>query len=401
MLQRVNYGIVVVAYVGMMLLAPVAALITAPLFFLSAVVPLFLCCSRKVAFPYYTSRAFIVGVLFLGWCFVSGFWSINSAKTWDYAFKLTAVFIAFWALYAVLQDMSVSYIRRLRTIIGIAWGVGLLIWSVVLFSDGQLVMWVKQLLGSSESVFKRDMLNRGTVYVVACFWVVFASAIPSITRGWHWCLWAVIACYILAMCIIYTESLASVLALLVGMGVFILSLLCGRYVGGIMLVAIVIGAALLMAVLAIYDAPQLLAYTEMLPASAQHRLVIWDFVMSNAMEKPWLGWGYHVSRYMPITEQDWIQGFHPLPLHPHNVILQVFLELGGVGLVFALAGLVGLVYSLGDLSLVPAARAAAYAWYGTVVTVACVGYGAWQMWWLCLVLGLYLLLLCGTKRLGG
>ena len=90
---------------------------------------------------------------------------------------------------------------------------------------------------------------------------------------------------------------------------------------------------------------------ERLPTSALHRMLIWDFTAERIAERPLLGWGMEASRTVPggrgqpeaaaldrmrVTDpgqRRWFAEPHVqiLPLHPHNGALQLWLELGAVG----------------------------------------------------------------------
>lgn len=138
---------------------------------------------------------------------------------------------------------------------------------------------------------------------------------------------------------------------------------------------------------------------ERLPPSAIHRLVIWDFALERAAEKPLTGWGMESSRIVPggeehpgtdrlarlgVTRPDLLHWFaqphlRMLPLHPHNGPLQIRLELGWVGSALAALGLLLLALGAGRAGT-PAAAAGALA-SGFVTFFA--SFGAWQNWWLC------------------
>ena len=81
--------------------------------------------------------------------------------------------------------------------------------------------------------------------------------------------------------------------------------------------------------------------------------------------------------------------------HPHNFALQVWFELGliGVGFAAVLLGLAVRAVSRAPGRLRPAAMATAAA----IWTVAFVSHGAWQAWWWCLV-GLVALLFAASAR---
>jgi exopolysaccharide production protein ExoQ len=135
-------------------------------------------------------------------------------------------------------------------------------------------------------------------------------------------------------------------------------------------------------------------------ASALHRLYIWDFAAERIADKPVLGWGLDASRRMPGGDEKVViyrcdaegkpTGLRPrvdgtvLPLHPHNAILQVWLELGGIG---ALIGFVTVGVLLFRAFSAPAWRSRmaqagfTAAWFGGM-SVGLVSFGVWQEWFL-------------------
>ena len=67
-----------------------------------------------------------------------------------------------------------------------------------------------------------------------------------------------------------------------------------------------------------------------------HRRVIWSFSKQKILERPLFGHGIFSSR--DIGDQykilDNVNQILPaIPLHPHNNILQIWLELGVVGII--------------------------------------------------------------------
>lgn len=135
-----------------------------------------------------------------------------------------------------------------------------------------------------------------------------------------------------------------------------------------------------------------------LPPSAVHRLVIWDFGMERAREKPLLGWGLEAARALPGGKENpssdrlsrlgverpglraWFAAPHVelMPLHPHNGALQIWLELGWVGVVIAALALLLLAFAARG----PAAAAMTGA-LGSAFITFLASFGAWQSWWLC------------------
>ena len=99
-------------------------------------------------------------------------------------------------------------------------------------------------------------------------------------------------------------------------------------------------------------------------------------------ERPLLGFGFSNSGKIPAQP-----GILPLtgeprviPMYPHNVLLQVQLELGLPGLVVFYACLGYLLWRLMDYP--PTARAAGLALIAAALSIWCVGYPLWRSTWL-------------------
>lgn len=128
--------------------------------------------------------------------------------------------------------------------------------------------------------------------------------------------------------------------------------------------------------------------------SAHHRLAIWHFAGGHIVEHPVIGWGMNSSRVMPGAEDEHvyqrprpeggIESFREtnLPLHPHNVAVQWWLELGGIGAALGVAILAGLLRLGGRAMPDPWRKALAAATVVAVMGIFVTAFGAWQSWWL-------------------
>jgi O-antigen ligase len=78
------------------------------------------------------------------------------------------------------------------------------------------------------------------------------------------------------------------------------------------------------------------------PPSWIHRVEIWDYMSYRLFERPWLGWGMGTSRLLPYGEPHGASYIYVVTRagHPHDAILQLWVELGlpglALGVVFAL-----------------------------------------------------------------
>ena len=108
-----------------------------------------------------------------------------------------------------------------------------------------------------------------------------------------------------------------------------------------------------------------------------------DAVVPGLMH-PVLGWGLESSRYFgmwDIPGVDWSIG----PVHhPHNPILQIWVELGAIGV--ALAGLIMIGIVLSIPRLPGRRRSFAYGAITATLAISSVSHGAWQIWWICVLM---------------
>jgi O-antigen ligase len=131
-----------------------------------------------------------------------------------------------------------------------------------------------------------------------------------------------------------------------------------------------------------------------LPGSWQHRVEIWHFTAQRIAEKPLLGWGFDASRNIDagktqfvLEQPDGTEVIYPgiglLPLHPHNGVLQVWLEMGAVGAGLVMLLMFGLGRALASVVTGYGRLAGAMATASTA-SALCVGllsFGQWQSWW--------------------
>ncbi len=123
-----------------------------------------------------------------------------------------------------------------------------------------------------------------------------------------------------------------------------------------------------------------------LPGSVLHRTYIYDFVLGRVAERPLLGWGLGTSRVLPgggdYVPDPNLNNNEFLPLHPHNGVLQVWVELGAVG-TLGFAAIVWLVFTAIRRRVADRGTAAALAAAMTAyMTVGQFSYGVWSSWWL-------------------
>lgn len=128
--------------------------------------------------------------------------------------------------------------------------------------------------------------------------------------------------------------------------------------------------------------------SDVVPTYDLPRFYIWAFAADRIAERPILGWGMNASRSMPGGKERIIDHARDkmfgerMPLHPHNVALQVWLELGMFGALL-LAGLAArLMLPSTATPQKPQIAAAATGLTITAGVQFALSYSAWQSWWL-------------------
>ncbi len=118
-------------------------------------------------------------------------------------------------------------------------------------------------------------------------------------------------------------------------------------------------------------------------ASIPHRLEVWNFVATETLKSPWIGNGVEALRYLK-SERWMVYPGSDSMLHPHNAVLQVWLEFGLTGALLACA-IIGLLL-MKIMHMEPLLyRRLSVAMFFSVFLALCVGYGLWQSWQLGLI----------------
>jgi Lipid A core - O-antigen ligase and related enzymes len=126
-----------------------------------------------------------------------------------------------------------------------------------------------------------------------------------------------------------------------------------------------------------------------------HRFMIWNTTVNHIKENPIIGHGLDTSRSLyskndRIISDVLIRGTseekkidaEPIPLHPHNAILQIWLELGLVGATLLALFLIGLLNLVKKVTQNRWEAAACYGIFTSGLTISSLSYGIWQSWWL-------------------
>lgn len=319
---------------------------------------------------------------FLLWSLITAFWEYSAGLAVPQALQLLALVIGGEWLLLSVQAYDPAEIRWLRRAVlgGFILGLGLMF---IDWLDGCAILIPVQIL--------RDKYGTN-----GC-WLPYLKTAPTMLAImtpilWAWRRWVAVAeiagLIVLARA---TDSHATLLALGLSGGVYGMAawLGAGRIAKAlaILVVGFVVGAPVLIQL--IPPSKELAIDAPWLPNSSRHRAIIWQFADQLIQERPLLGWGLNNARAVPGGNDKvdvWSKDANGrifaleqprMPLHPHNMALQIWLETGLVGALLAVWALWRIVLRLGSAVGAPGLAAATAAF-----SVGMVSFGAWQAWWL-------------------
>ncbi|MBI4969613.1 MAG: HAD-IIIA family hydrolase [Rhodospirillales bacterium] len=127
--------------------------------------------------------------------------------------------------------------------------------------------------------------------------------------------------------------------------------------------------------------------------SALHRYMIWDYAAMRIQERPLLGFGFDAAREFggrePKRHTDFTDipdrppyrpWFEPIPLHTHNGIIQLWLEMGLGGAAIGLAFLATILLRIRTIAD-RLGRATAFSLVSAALVPGFLSYGLFQSWW--------------------
>ncbi|MBF0560764.1 MAG: O-antigen ligase family protein [Alphaproteobacteria bacterium] len=142
-------------------------------------------------------------------------------------------------------------------------------------------------------------------------------------------------------------------------------------------------------------------------ASAAHRLELWDYMSARVMERPLAGWGLWSSRSVPIHPDelshyiyaDGVGNASGAGMYPHNQFMQLWVEMGAVGVFIGLTFAIVVLYKIRKLS--PPLRPFGYATYIAAITVAFSSFDiTTDSWWAALAAAGFLFCVFNDKSMG-
>jgi O-antigen ligase len=380
------------------------------LFGISEILPFFKEREWKKFFPL-TPRKIHFWIGALGaWAFLSLFWSQNILLELGHFGKLLVLLLASFFTYLGIKKLPLKDKLFFLKIFFYAFIVYILFYVLEIYGGG----FISDLYTKSGG-YNPNLLLRGVI-ILSLFLVPFSLALRCFVPNKILTQTKIILFFVLTAIFWKAQPRAATIAILVGTISF--PLVYWRESLG-KLISFFIGAfALFCPFIFVYFVNEytLLKYMHYIATSAQHRIQIWHDLSLKILNSPFLGYGFNFSPYVEggrfrasyysnkvlektlpaldkiipdgIIPQSWgsivYYGDSVFSRHPHNGFIQVWLELGFVGIIL----LIGLGYTL--ISMISQiqnreVRAAGFTLFFMYSIFWCISFGIWQNWMISLV----------------
>lgn len=380
--------------------------------------PLFaLTVSTALIVHFSTRRSFVpipwmlgaILALILAFAASSSFWSVTPERSLEASVPFAGFLLGFACLIGTTLELDAFGRNKVRFALLLGYALGLAILLIEGLSERSLLIWATGVLELEVNAAKWT-LKPATTIAVILFWpilvVLQATTVPRLAR--------LAVGGALVVSILSIGSDAAFLGLILAVVVYLSALRWDRMVGRVLAMAVTVAMLTAPVIPKLLPDPKIsMAGIEYLPNSAVHRVFIWQTTAKHIDQRPWVGHGFDTARslypqetlirfYLPkksIGGLISIEG-EPIPLHPHNMILQIWLELGAAGALLFLVALLMILRVLACHSMGKIERAAGYGLFVSTLTIAAVSYGAWQAWWLSAIglCGALFVAVCSHKR---
>ncbi len=329
---------------------------------------------------------FIAICLIIVWSLVTFLWSPYPHKAVINATRLFILLIATLLVKSKISLMSEKEANLAKKILFISTSIVWLFYIEELTLSYPIISLIRESRGGDDYLNK---LGKGASFLCLYIWPVSYMIYTKTSKR-------ILPILFIAINLVFSHFLpmaAVELAIITAVPVFILTKLLGRKFLAI-LFPLIITTILMFPLLSLKvispEATSQSSYGEKVPTSWYHRLVIWNFASSKIIDHPIIGSGSGSARYISDNQKTEKLATLPngrdlmgskLPLHTHNSSVQMWLEMGFVGIVLYILLLVGIMRHI-SLSQNKNLMAIYTATFTSAMCISLISFGMWQPWWI-------------------
>jgi len=326
----------------------------------------------------------------LVWMLLSAAWSLDGGASVDVTLRLVVLFLSGTLLVTSFASLPIERLAGPLTAVGLGFAGASVVVAVDLELGGHLARFLHEprLNGVDPALGYGRAATLHAILLAPVLVGLLRLGFPRLAVGF-----ALLG----AAAILETSSLSAKTALAVGLFVLVAVWVVPRlrWIGLGVFGCAVVGLPLIFPLPLGAEAACWLADHK---ASAAHRLEIWSFVTERIRQRPLTGWGLDAARRLPDGTRPVVihhcdEAGRPdgialsnqaLPLHPHNAVLQVWLELGGVGVALGFGPLIFAIWHAFRIPKwrIPPVQAMIAATFAAAVSIGLISFGIWQEWFL-------------------
>lgn len=381
----IAFLIPVAAYFSNIAMAPLAALSALGVVYLSATGKL------RVSLPPQTVIASLFALLL--WAAISSGWSLDFGKSISGTLKLFVIFLLGYLLIGGTGQLDSPTARKAITAMLISYAIVLIVFSIDIATNNTLSNELRSLAGFEKPAGIILHKTFGTITALMV-WPILGALTYGNKRNFKSYLFIAIAISLSIFVSLASGYSSGVLAILAGT-LAVATVLSFGHFGARIAGHLMLSCFVVIPVMASYGNELADTFSRIAPdaLSALHRLYIWDAVANLIGENVLVGWGRgsaglipaHHTVSMPLNafqKAIGLQGVSALPLHTHNAILQIFLDLGVIGAAISALAF-HLIYTaaikntkdVGEVALICGLSVTAF-------VIMNLSFSVWQSWWL-------------------
>ena len=325
------------------------------------------------------------------WAALSIFWSIDGRSASIGTLKLIGNLIAGGVLFSVLQSLNEAELKIAMRwfLFGFLFILGVVALELVL--GNPVYTAIKNIRPQDIGLGGPYWLNTAVVVLVLLIWPLCVALVKLGAErfGNPKLLFMAICVFVAVLFLaVFIRFQSGALALMLGILSACVIWFLGRRAAMAASILFVLVGLLLPTARTYFEDP-VLAFENVvsLSNSAKHRIAIWDFTVEKIEQKTLFGWGMNASRNLPdgksrlISKSGAIYG-DAMPLHPHNAILQMWLELGLPGIILYLTLGVYILMAAASRIRSKFESSMMVGQFVTIMIIANLSFGVWQAWWI-------------------
>tara|TARA_X000000950_G_scaffold127130_1_gene158935 strand:- start:2179 stop:3429 length:1251 start_codon:yes stop_codon:yes gene_type:complete len=336
-------------------------------------------------FALLNKRYMFVSVVVVALALLSSLWAIDSSFAIKRAVKISLILVPAAFLFSWAQSLQYKCAELFKVFLALVSIVIGLICVIDLYGDAVIYRLTHDMPIAEVEGFNFSKINRSiNIFVLSSllgFYGLYKSALDKKYKRAGYGALAIL----LALCFYKTESQSAHVAFAIALiGWFAFPVKRDKIWGAFMgvLIVLVMVAPWMVQTLFTFCAESVsMKGSWMAHAYMADRMEIWDYIARKALENPLYGFGIEATRHIERFDTQMLYTPTDHILHPHNFVMQIWIEFGAIGAVLLAALLVYITRIISIFEKIEDRRFA-IAIYLSMLFLAATTYGIWQSWWL-------------------